>query len=104
MSTLTRGVATSAQPEAEEEAPPRDRPFNPWRCPVSESAKLLVAEVTREVQNLESYYKERGNPLGRLRARKENDQRIFEATVSAIVCDLCHHQLTGHEGRVFVTR
>ncbi len=78
------------------EAPPRDRPFNPYRCPRSEKAKAIVADVTNQLQNYEKHRRPRK------RARKPTDQAIFEETVSAVVCDLIHSYLSDPTRKVFV--
>lgn len=77
---------------------PRDRPFNPYRCPKSDKVRNIVADIANQLQNYEKHFELRK------RKRRPADQVIFEATVSAIVCDLIHHDLTGHEGRVAITR
>lgn len=81
-----------------DEAPPRDRPFNPYRLPRNDRVKVVVADVLNQVQNYEKHFGLRK------RKRKPADQGTFEATVSAIVCDLMHHQLTGSAGGVAITR
>lgn len=57
---------------------PKDRKFEPFREPLTEVGKALVAEVQRRLQASEM----------RSRRRKEADQAIFEASLSALVCDL----------------
>jgi hypothetical protein len=69
------------------DATPRDRPFTPWRCPRSERADALVADVLNQLQNFESHRKLRR------RKRRAQDQVTFEAAISAIVCDLVHRKL-----------
>jgi hypothetical protein len=78
--------------------PARDRPFNAWRIPKAENAKAMVQDVIGQVQVYEQYYGVRK------RRRKNTDQQAFEATVSALICDIVHNYLTGRDGGVFVTR
>src|ERR1041385_569447 len=66
----------------------RDRRFNPYRSPRSSEAQGVVSGVLNELQNFEDY---RGF---RKRKRREIDQSAFEATVSALVCDLIHREVT----------
>jgi hypothetical protein len=40
----------------------------------------------------------------RRRKRRQSDQETFEATMSAILCDLIHHHLKGFDGGLFITR
>ncbi len=85
---------------AEEEAPerPKDWPFNPWRVPRSDNMRAVVEDVQNQLRRYEEH-----DGLRR-RRRKPADQATFEATVSALVCDLTHHHLTGRDGGVFITR
>ena len=80
------------------EALPRDRPFNAYRCPRSDKVEAIVADVTNQLQNYEKFLKLRR------RKRRPDDQTTFEATVSAIVCDLIHHHLTKRDGLVATVR
>jgi hypothetical protein len=80
----------------EEGAPVRDRPFNPNRIAKSERTKRVVAEVLRELQNHESFNG------ARKRKRRAQDQATFEATVTAVVCDLIHRELTEPAGWIAV--
>lgn len=82
----------------EEPEPPGARPFNPWRIPKTERARAVVEDVLNQIQNHERYYG------ARQRRRKAPDQKVFEATLSAIICDLMHYHLTGRDGGVFITR
>ena len=84
--------------EDEEPALPIARPFNPWRIPKTDRARSVVADVINQVQNYEEYYR------SRQRRRKDADQLVFEATISAILCDLIHHHLSSRDGGVFITR
>lgn len=68
---------------------PKDRKFEPFREPLTEVGKALVAEVQRRVEVSES----------RSRRRKEADQAVFEATLSALVCDLVAGVLVDPERR-----
>src|SRR5262245_23522873 len=77
---------------------PRDRPFDPWRLPATPKARELVGEAARLVE----YYELQLKP--RKRRRKEAGQRTFEATVSAIMCDLVHHHLSDEAGAIAITR
>jgi len=69
----------------------KDRFFDPWRVPHSPPARELVQGVLDEVQAYEA-----AQGL-RKRARRQIDQRSFEATVTAIVCDLVHALASGDE-------
>ncbi len=71
---------------------PRDRPFNPFRIAKSEVAKAVVADVLNQLQNYEEHLKLRQ------RARRPDDQKIFERMVETLVCDLVHRELTLPEG------
>src|SRR5262245_43321684 len=87
-----------AQPQAQTpNDAPRDRPANLWRVPASAKARKLVAEAIRRVENYEYHCKPRK------RARKQRDQRTFEATVTAVISDLIVHALSGRAGEVAIT-
>lgn len=77
------------QDRTEEVAQPQrsDRWFNPLRAPRSEKLREVIATVTAR---LARYELKKG---WRKRARRPNDQRVFERTVSAILCDLIFHEL-----------
>lgn len=77
---------------------PRDRAFNPWRFAASERAKAIVAEAIGMVEAYEDHR------APRKRKRKAEDQRTFEATVEAILCDLINHELVGFPKHVHITR
>ena len=79
---------TLAAPSDDTSAELRDRPFDGWRCPGSDRARSLITEITTALLEHET--------AGGLRQRKRraDDLRTFEATVSAIVCDLIHRHLT----------
>lgn len=89
-----------ADEEAGSAAKSRDPWFNPFRYPVGENAKTVVA---RAIADLEGYEERRGL---RKRARRLNDQRTFETAVSALVCDLTYRYLADPKGmgEVAVTR
>ena len=74
------------------EAPPRDRPFNPFREPRTEAARELVAEVITKLKDFEL----RQNL--RQRRRRPADQANFEAIVAALACDLVHRYMTEPDG------
>ena len=86
------------QSEEDTPEPLRDRPFNPWRIPTTDRAQDIVHEVIRQVENYERHHKLRQ------RRRRQADQTSFEAAVSAIICDLMHHHLTGQGDGVHITR
>lgn len=76
----------------------RDHPFNPWREPRTERAKAVVQDVVNQLQDYEVQFQLRQ------RKRRKADQETFEATISALVCDLIHHHLTASGNGVFITR
>jgi hypothetical protein len=82
----------------QEEEKERDRWFNPYRRPASQSARDIVAEVVHQVESYEQY---KGL---RKRRRRPADQEVFEDTVAAIVCDLIYNHLRDPEKRVAITR
>ncbi|WP_295686369.1 hypothetical protein [uncultured Nevskia sp.] len=65
-----------------------DRDFNPHRVPIGSWAKTLVEEAIRDVLAQEERKKTR------VRARRAVDLKTFEHTVSAILCDVVHRQLS----------
>ena len=77
----------------------KDRPFNAWRVPRSDSAQRVINDVLNQLQNYEKH-------LGlRKRKRKAKDQKTFEKTVTAIICDVIHQYLIhGPEQQVFLTQ
>ena len=81
-----------------EEDDPRDRPFNPWRCPKTNTAKALVAEATDALED------EERRAGKRKRKRRPQDQANFKKAVAAILADVMHHVLDGHPGGLSVTR
>lgn len=72
--------------------------LNPCRVPKTERARALVGEVLQQLQNYEDFKKLRQ------RTRRQADQGLFEATVTAVIGDLVHLQLTGRSGGLVVTR
>ena len=75
-----------------------DHHFSPWRVPASERMMSVVSGVLRQVRN---YERHKGH---RKRARSEASQGTFEAIVTAIVCDLAHHHITGRPHGIAITR
>ena len=61
-----------------------DRPFNPWRIPLSPNVTFIVDEAVRMLENYEGYYSKRK------RKRRAVDQETFAATVAAILCAAGH--------------
>lgn len=82
----------------EAEAEPRDRPFFPYRCAKSDNVRAIIQDVLTQVQNFELHDKLRK------RRRREADQVSFEATISAIICDLIHLHLTHPDRLLAITR
>lgn len=76
----------------------KDRPFNPWRIPLSPNVASIVDEAVRMLENYEGYYSKRK------RKRRPADQDTFVATVAAILCDLMHYHLNGKTNGIFITR
>ena len=74
----------------------KDRFFDPFRSPRSAGAKKLVEDVLVQLQGYEEHFGLRK------RARKKEDQAIFEETVAAIVCDLAHRFLEDPSGRIAI--
>ena len=95
-----KGCNRRRQEQEIDEGPrlPPARPFNRCRSPKTEHAKIIVGDVLKQIQNYEKYYKKRQ------RRRKPADQQAFEATVTAVICDLIHHHLSGQGDGVFITR
>lgn len=90
-------MASTAEP-AEVVELPADRFFNPWRVPVTATARAFVEEIIRDV---EAY--EQAQQL-RQRKRRPADQETFRATVSALVCDLAHAVISEAEAGFVVSR
>jgi hypothetical protein len=78
--------------KALEEKALREAPFDPSRLPISDPARLLVADVRGQLLRYEAHR----HP--RKRARKKVDQDTFDRIVSAIVCDLMHCALVDPNG------
>ena len=76
----------------------KDSFFEPRRVPYSDNVRQLIRETQAEV---ESFEVENGI---RKRRRKPDDQVIFEAMVTAILCNLIHHHQRGLGGGVAITR
>ncbi|MCB5206229.1 hypothetical protein [Methylovorus mays] len=76
---------------------PKDRLFNPYRLPSTDSAKSLVRDVLSQLMEYESH-------LGlRKRKRKAADQQSFEALVTSLVCDLVHIHLSAPERMIHIS-
>jgi hypothetical protein len=76
----------------------RDRGFNPWRFAATERAQAVVREAIGSVERYEHHR------APRKRNRKSDDQKTFELTVEAVLCDLINHTLVGFPKGVFITR
>ncbi|MER9231253.1 hypothetical protein NKI56_03945 [Mesorhizobium sp. M0622] len=76
----------------------RDRSFNPWRYAATDKARAIVAEAIGMVEAFEDHR------APRKRARKVADQKTFELTIEAVLCDLMNHALIGFPKGVFITR
>lgn len=70
---------------------PRDRFFDPWRIACTENLKAIVIEAQGLIANYEAYYGLRQ------RARKPVDQKVFEAIIEAVLCDMMFAYLTKDE-------
>mgnify|MGYP005992772143 CR=1 FL=1 len=77
---------------------PADHFFDGFRAPKSIKAKEMVAEIVNQIENYEKYLSLRK------RKRRPVDQVIFETTVAAVICDVIHHHLSGHAGKVAISR
>jgi len=75
--------------DGDTEAQSGDEFFNPWRLPASPAARQLVADVIEQFQTFETMRQVRQ------RKRRAKDLAIFEQTVTALICDLAHAELTG---------
>jgi hypothetical protein len=75
-----------------------DRFFNAWRIPKSDTAKRLVQTI---ITSVEAYEQTQGK---RRRKRKPDVQKTFEATITAIVCDLIHYALTENKRHLVIPR
>ncbi len=67
---------------------PKDRFFNPWRMAAGENLLAVVKEAQVMITTYESHYKLR------VRARKPTDQKVFEETVEAVICEMMYGHLT----------
>lgn len=76
----------------------KDLWFDPQRIPKTPAARAVVADVLHQVQSYEDHRKVRQ------RRRKDRDQQTFEATVSAVVCDLIYKHLLDPGRPLVVTR
>ncbi|MEP3124836.1 MAG: hypothetical protein ABJO52_23405, partial [Nisaea sp.] len=75
-----------------------ERPFDPWRVPITPAAQGVVSEVIRLIEAHE-------NHAGlRLRKRRPNDQLTFERMVTALVSDLCINVLCEGTTGIHLTR
>ena len=73
-------------PDAEEET--RDRPFDPWRRPADKNAEDLIDWVIR-------MFEDRERRLGlRKRKRRPDDDAIMKRTITGLICDAIHRELT----------
>lgn len=76
--------------EAEfEDEEPSERHFDPSRCPASAKLQQFILEQTERLSAFEIESKRR-----RRRRRAGRDQERFEQTVTAILCDVIHAELT----------
>jgi hypothetical protein len=75
-----------------------DRFFNPWRVPRTGPAKRLVETI---ITSVETYEQIKGL---RQRKRKPDVQKTFEATITAVICDLMHYALTKNERPLVIPR
>lgn len=75
----------------------RDRSFNQWRRARSPEAERIVTEAISAVQGYET------EAHIRQRARRPVDQRTFELTVEALVCDVIYRRLTAPDERVMLS-
>ena len=74
------------------------RPFYPFWRAGSDNLRLAVSELQQQLEGYEHLYGLRK------RERRKPDQRTFERTVEAIVCDLVHRQLTCPGGKIHITQ
>lgn len=77
---------------------PKDRSFQSFRVPRSDTAKSVVAGVVNQIQNYEKHFGLRK------RARRKVDQEIFAATIAAVICDAIHRFCEDPDGKIAVTR
>jgi len=74
------------------------RPFNPFWRAGSDNMRVVVSELTGQLNEYETFYGLRQ------RQRREADQRTFERTVEAVICDLVHRELTCPRGKIHVSQ
>jgi hypothetical protein len=84
--------------EGLDESATKDRHLNSHRVARSEQLKALVRSVVAKLEAYES------SLMLRVRARKQNDQRVFERQVECLVCEALLCQLVQPGGWVAVTR
>ena len=77
---------------------PSDSPFNPWRVAAGNELMQLVAQACKDVEAYEERH------ATRKRKRKVKDQKTFDDTVSALLCDVIHHQLSGSDAGIYISR
>lgn len=75
-----------------------DRFFNAWRVPKTDTAKRLIQTI---ITSVDAYEQTQGQ---RQRKRKPDAQKTFEATITAVVCDLIHYVLTIDERPLIIPR
>ena len=78
---------TTANPDVE---------FDPYRCALSERLKIEIEEVIRQVRGYESYYKTRK------RTRRPRDEKIFQETIAALICDVIYRYLINPEQKIYL--
>jgi hypothetical protein len=93
---MDRPSVTKA-PEAEDEVAPRDAWFDPWRRPGTSKAAAIVEDVQRQLENYERHF------ALRKRRRRAADQRIFDDSVAAVVCNLIHRELVVPDGKLAIS-
>src|SRR6266404_7718490 len=76
---------------------PADPQFDPWRRAGTNSARGMVAEAQRMVENYETYFQLRR------RKRRPVDQNTFEITVEALLCDAIHRHLTAPQSALRIS-
>lgn len=97
-SATEQEVSTVTQiPSLASEVKLRGRFFDPFRAPKSDAARGIVDDVIRQVQDYEDHFELRK------RSRKPLDQEIFEATITAIICDAIYAYLDDKSDRVLVS-
>ena len=91
--TETTDTATTEPKEIQFDADglvnmPKDRFFNPWRLAVGDNLLAVVKGAQVMIETYESHYKLR------VRARKPANQKVFEDTVEAVICEMMYAHLT----------